>query len=151
MSKESKKGNGENKSRDTEDEQTNRFGVIIGGVHPEGNLTPEVRDKIQKELRQLESEDELQVLAEILENIYYEHGERITEILRRYSQLSASLVLDKHISYISYQNDVLDGSVRGNINHSCEEALYDSFMQHLNRVILYWASMYSDKRKTTDE
>lgn len=126
------------------DERRARFKVLIGGAHPQGRLSPETKVALERSVKEMRSEDAVREIAELLENIYYEHGEAVIARLRKYSQAYTALRLGKHVTFVELQNEILDGGREGIIDDECAQCLYESHMMLLGMSILKWASMYEN-------
>ena len=127
-----------------DDARRARFKLIIGGAHPEGQLSSAERERLQTKLTYMRSPEARRIFAEVLENIYYEHGESVLAQLRKYSQTVTALTLNKHITFVELQNEILDGEREGPVDDECARLLFASFMDYFRQGILEWASMYED-------
>lgn len=126
------------------DERRARFKVLIGGAHPEGRLSAEAKAAFERNVEEMRSEDAVREIAELLEDIYYEHGETVITRLRKYSRAYTALKLDKHITFVEHQNEILDGGREGTVDDECAQCLYESDMMLLSMSIRKWASMYEN-------
>ena len=118
--------------------------VLIGGAHPEGKLDKPSEETLRQALEKMTSENGLQEFAELLEDMYYSHGERITSILRKYSRMRVAFEMKRHITFVEHQNEILDGDREGEVDDECAKLLYVAFMDYLHHSILKWADIYSD-------
>ena len=118
--------------------------VLIGGAHPQGKLDQSLLEAIRYELEAMESEDGRREFAELLENMYHEHGEHITDWLKRYSRLAVAIEMKRHVTFVEHQNEILDGDREGEVDNECARLLYRAFMDYLHQGIVKWAEMYND-------
>ena len=126
------------------DERRRRFKVLIGGAHPQGRLSTEAKNALERDVEKMHSEDAVREIAELLEEIYYEHGGAVIARLREYSQAHTALRLGKHVTFVELQNEILDGDREGVVDDECAQCLYKSHMMLLSMSIRKWASMYEN-------
>ena len=86
-------------------ERRARFKVLIGGAHPQGRLSADAKAALERNVEEMRSEDAVREIAELLENIYYEHGEAVNARLQKYSHAYTALRLGKHVTFVELQNE----------------------------------------------
>ena len=118
--------------------------VLFGGAHPEGVLSPREREKLYARKEELICHEFVVKRAELLEEVYYEHGAQVISECREYAQIATALKLGKHISFVQYQNDILDGEVEGEANSEIEKTLYQEFMFCLATTIGTLHKLYQE-------
>ena len=124
------------------EERRAQFKVILGGAHPQGRLSEDGRKRLEDLLKKLDSPDEHFRRAELLEDIYYKHGKRIQEDCKQFARACVCLEHDKHITFVEYQIEILNGLRPGEPDEELAMALYAPFMKLLQRTIQTGCDMY---------
>ena len=120
-----------------------------------------MREELSHRLNFLKKKTIVTWQAELLESLYFTHGQDVQGKAKEYAQLATSLQSGKHLTFVKYQNDILDGVIdppNQEVDPSIEDALYKHFMRYLQEVILTWYYMYetdptdtSDSNETTNQ
>ena len=124
------------------EERRAQFKVLLGGAHPQGRLSGDEKKRLEDLVKKLDSPNAHLGRAELLEEIYYKHGHEILEDCKLYARAHVCLEHDKHVTFVEYQNEILDGQRPGEPDEELAMALYYPFMKLLHRTIKTWCDMY---------